>query len=90
MRLVFAAGIWVEVTPQFGAQAGNRYPTLKILFCVPSSLVTGQFQGLWGNMNGDASDDFVFSSDNLQPIPAGSSTQDDYFHWGQTCEYYNN
>ena len=78
VRLVFAAGIWLEAAPQSG--------TLKVTFSVPSSLLTGDYQGLWGNMNGDPSDDFGFASDNLDNIPAEGITQDAVFHWGQTCK----
>ena len=78
VRLVFAAGIWLEAAPQSG--------TLKVTFSVPSSLLTGDYQGLWGNMNGDPSDDFSFASDNLDNIPAEGITQDAVFHWGQTCK----
>ncbi len=78
MRLIFSVGIWLEAEPQSGV--------LKLTVGVPRSLMTGAHHGLWGNLNADPTDDFAFASQNLQPLEAEGISQDDMFHWGQTCE----
>ena len=78
-RFVFKEGLFLTVYRDI---VDNVY-SMRAVLAVSSRLQPGQFEGLWGNLNGDGNDDFV-PHGGTQSFE--SPTPDEVYIWANTCE----
>ena len=78
-RFIFKEGLFLTVNSDFV----ESFYFMRALLAVSSRLQPGQYEGLWGNMNGNSNDDFV---PHGKTHSFESPSVDEVYLWADTCE----